>query len=160
MQRHTVTELRQDWNVTKEGGITVGDRIKDRLRELGKDVKWLHHKTGIPVSTLYEIMNGRMKSTTRLPTIAAALGLRPLWLETKDGPRLIADAEHSVKPDVMWPFSPEVIPSERWNRLTARQQQKIEEMVVGMLEAYEAGRTSPPPKSGPGNRHGQRRAAG
>lgn len=90
--RHPVTVFRQ-YDV-----VTVGDRIKERLKELKQDVKWLHCKTEIPVSSLYEIMSGRMKSTPRLLTIAAALGLRALWLEKKSGARLIKDADEARAP--------------------------------------------------------------
>lgn len=125
--------------------MTVGDRIKERLKELGQDVKWLHRKTGIPVSSLYEIMNGRMKSTPRLPTIAAALGLRALWLEKKTGPRLIEDADEVARVEGGWPFS---FPQSRWEHLEPQQRKFIEGEVERLVRAYEAARPAPGPKSG------------
>lgn len=71
----------------------IGDRIKQRLRALGQDTRWLIDTTRIPQSTVYEIINGRMHRTTRLPTLAAALGVRALWLERGVGPMLEDAAE-------------------------------------------------------------------
>jgi hypothetical protein len=129
-QRHPVTEIRQ------YSYMTVGDRIKERLSELNQDVKWLHSRTHIPVSSLYEIMNGRMKSTPRLPTIAAALGLRALWLERKTGPRLVNDTDDHPIADSQWPFR---FARSRWDQLPPPQRKKIEGVVEELLRAYEAG---------------------
>lgn len=54
-QRHSVTDVRY------KPAMSIGDRIKERLEEIGKDVRWLHKATRVPVSTLYEIINGRLQ---------------------------------------------------------------------------------------------------
>lgn len=57
-----------------------------------------------------------------------------------------------------WPFG---FDQDRWIKLLPIQRRKIEEVVERMVEAYEASRPVPTPKSGAARRAGkQRRAAG
>lgn len=138
-QRHSVTEFRQT------DGMTVGQRIQQRLKEPRKNVPWLARQTGIPATTLYDLIRGDIKSTPRLPSIAAALGLHALWLELGVGPRLLKDASPS-QPQAAheWPFS---FPRERWDRLSPAQQKRIEEVVEGMILAFESSGISSHQKS-------------
>lgn len=130
-QRHPVTDFRQT------DGMTVGERIKSELRAKGKSVKWLAQVTGIPPSTLYDLIRGDITSTPRLPTIAAALGLNALWLESGKGPKYAHEgAAQQTQIAYGWPFS---FSRDRWERLPAAQKKRIEEVVEGMILAFEAG---------------------
>lgn len=131
-QRHTVTVSRQTCN------MTLGKRIKDRLKELGRDVKWLVGQTGIPPSTLYDIMNGGMKSSTKLPLIAAKLGLRAIWLQNETGPRLVTENDGS--PDKSWRFS---FAPKRIADLRDHEFAMIDAAVKGMLDAIDKGDDAP-----------------
>jgi hypothetical protein len=84
--------------------MSLGKRIKDRLEEMGKDAKWLAKKTHIPVSTIYELTNGRMEGSTRLPAIAFHLGLHGMWLLDASGPRQTGESAKVEPADSYWPF--------------------------------------------------------
>lgn len=98
---------------------TFGNRIKARLDELHQDVMWLAKQTGMRPSTLYGIVQGAQSSSTKVVTIAAALGLEPRWLESERGPRLagqLAVAESPSRPYGMKAPKPQVreIPLVSW----------------------------------------------
>lgn len=77
---------------------TVGARVR-QIRELrGIARSELASLLGMPYSTLAEIENDRMKSSTKLHRIAEALKVRPDWLETGRGQR---DAPEAVE-DSTW----------------------------------------------------------
>lgn len=104
------------------------------MLELGRDANWLHRETKIPISTLYELMNGRQKSSTQLPAIAAKLGLRAVWLQKETGPRLLADPDAGPRPDPPWRFS---FDPKRIDRLHDKDFAVIDAAICAMLNAIE-----------------------
>lgn len=120
--------------------MTVGARIKARLEEIGKSVKWLSARTKIPVTTLYDLIRGDIASTSRLPTIAEALGVRAVWLEREGGPKLAVSTESALAPSVVedgWPFK---FDRERFDRLSPEDKHKVEGaalMVVLEIESHQ-----------------------
>jgi hypothetical protein len=133
--QHPVTEFRHD------RGMTVGARIKGRLAEIGKSVKWLSARTKIPVTTLYDLIRGDITSTPRLPTIAEALGVRAVWLERDTGPKLAVSTESALSPskpeEDPWPFK---FDRERFDRLSSDDKNKVEGaalMVILEIEGHQ-----------------------
>lgn len=64
---------------------TIGERIKQERQAQGIDRKQLSAMTKIGYSTLAELERGGMKTSTKLHTIAAALGVSVQWLATGKG---------------------------------------------------------------------------
>ena len=65
----------------------IGDRIRQEREAQRIERGDLARRTKIGYSTLAEIERGGMKSSTKLHTIATALGVSPTWLETGRGPK-------------------------------------------------------------------------
>jgi transcriptional regulator with XRE-family HTH domain len=72
-------------------GMTIGERIRSTRKEIGMGQTELGKKAGMSQSALSEVENGDSASTSKLPSIAAALGVNALWLETGKGPK------HAIK---------------------------------------------------------------
>lgn len=66
---------------------SIGQRIKSEREAQGISRTDLSKKTGIGYSTLAELENGRMQSSTRLHVIADALGVLASYLETGKEPK-------------------------------------------------------------------------
>jgi phage repressor protein C with HTH and peptisase S24 domain len=67
-------------------GMSIGSRIKEARRAAKLTQKALAQKVGMTQGTLSELETGESKSSTLLPSLAAALGVNALWLETGKGP--------------------------------------------------------------------------
>lgn len=65
--------------------MTVGARIKQAREARGLSRTQLAAAAGIPYPTLAGIENGDQSGSTRLPSLATALRVRPEWLETGKG---------------------------------------------------------------------------
>lgn len=74
------------------GAMTVGERIRARRKELGIEVEDLASKVGLAASTIYELENGRQKSTTKLHRFARELGVTVEYLETGRAFRVAEDS--------------------------------------------------------------------
>ena len=85
--------------------MSVGERIKARLQAQNKNMRWLHHRTGVPLSTLYEIRNGRLKKSTQIAVIAHALGLNALWLQRGQGGKFANGETDGKGATTDWPFA-------------------------------------------------------
>jgi phage repressor protein C with HTH and peptisase S24 domain len=79
---------------------TVGARIRREREAQGIVRADLCKRTGIGYSTLAELERGGMQTSTKLHTIADALGVATRWLETGKGPKHAADTEKGW-PDVL-----------------------------------------------------------
>jgi len=67
----------------------MGDRIAERLRELGRTQKWLAGEVGIQQPSINAIVRGKEgQSTKYVVEIAKALGVTPEWLKAGRGHRL------------------------------------------------------------------------
>lgn len=79
---------------------SIGQRIKSEREAQGISRTDLSKKTGIGYSTLAELENGRMQSSTRLHVIADALGVLASYLETgKEPKRPTAQSYHLSEGD-------------------------------------------------------------
>ena len=85
--------------------MSVGERIKARLQAQNRNMRWLHHRTSIPLSTLYEIRNGRLKKSTQIAVIAHVLGLNALWLQRGQGGKLANGETDGNGATTDWPFA-------------------------------------------------------
>lgn len=72
---------------------TLGDRIKERLKELGKSQHWLAAEIGVKQPSINAIINpkhGKSSAGTKhVVAIAEALGVKERWLQLGRGPKLI-----------------------------------------------------------------------
>ena len=66
---------------------TFGERLKAEREAQDISRQALADMTKIGYSTIAEIERGGMKSSTKTPTLAAALGVSATWLETGKGPK-------------------------------------------------------------------------
>lgn len=67
--------------------MTIGHRIKEARLAAGMTQKELGKKVGITQPTISELEGGDSAGSGYLPSIAAALGLNALWLESEKGPK-------------------------------------------------------------------------
>ncbi len=79
-QRHPITEFHK--TPCMATALTVGDRIKQARKLRGMTRPQLAAAADIKYPTLAGIENGDQASSTQIPAIAAALGVRPEWLQT------------------------------------------------------------------------------
>lgn len=73
--------------------MSLGDRLNQRLEELGWSQSLLAKRAGISQSAVNKISLDQVTETRKLGVIAQALGLRPEWLATGRGPRTLIDAD-------------------------------------------------------------------
>lgn len=81
-QQDSVTGIRDHGHMS-----TVGERVRKEREARGITRGALSQMTGVGYSTLAELENGRMQTTTKLRVIAEALGVSLSYLETGRGSR-------------------------------------------------------------------------
>lgn len=88
---HSVPEFRSN------GGMeTVGSRVRAEREAQGIDRKELAAAAGIAKTTLADLENGRMATTTALHKIADHLGISARWLESGEGAKYrVAESGYS-----------------------------------------------------------------
>lgn len=69
--------------------MSLGTRLNERLRELDLSQAELSRRAGVAQSLLSAIVRGAVAETRKLPIIAAEIGVRPEWLATGRGPKLV-----------------------------------------------------------------------
>jgi transcriptional regulator with XRE-family HTH domain len=79
VKRNSDTELDQT------SDMSIGERVRIARKEAGLTQAELSVKAGIKQPTLSELERGDSRSSTSLPSIAAALGVNAFWLETGRG---------------------------------------------------------------------------
>ncbi|MCQ4165115.1 helix-turn-helix domain-containing protein [Tahibacter harae] len=72
---------------------SIGERVRAERKLQGMSRQDLARATGMGYSTLAELENGRMRSTTKLHAIADALAVSAAWLETGRGTKRVDAAE-------------------------------------------------------------------
>jgi transcriptional regulator with XRE-family HTH domain len=87
----TIVNRNSDLSSDQNIGMTIGNRIRATRQEIGMTQTDLRKKAGMSQSALSEVERGDSASTSKLPSIAAALGVNALWLETGKGPK------HAIK---------------------------------------------------------------
>lgn len=66
---------------------TMGERIRATRKEKRWTLAELSKASGISPGSISDLEQGRQFGTTRLPDLAAALGVRPEWLQKGEGPK-------------------------------------------------------------------------
>jgi len=74
--------------------MSIGKRVREARKDAGLTQQQLAAKVGIKQSTLSELENGESAGTGYVASMAAALGVSPLWLETGKGPRKFSEVGH------------------------------------------------------------------
>lgn len=81
--------------------MSIGERIRAARKVAGMSQKALADKVGMKQPTLSELETGESAGTTYLPSIAAALGVNPLWLERGTGsPKMQEPLSASAPSDI------------------------------------------------------------
>lgn len=81
---------------------TLGERLRHAREARGWDQPELSRQSGVKVSTISEIEQGRIKRSTFAHNLATALGIRVEWLQDNDGPMpatAIAETRPSYRAD-------------------------------------------------------------
>ena len=65
----------------------MGDRIAQRLGELGESQRWLADSVGIKQPSINAIINNPDSGSKHVVRIAEALGVSPKWLADGTGPK-------------------------------------------------------------------------
>lgn len=81
VNRNSDTFLREN------AGMSIGKRVREARKDAGLTQQQLAAKVGIKQSTLSELENGDSAGTGYVATMASALGVSALWLETGKGPK-------------------------------------------------------------------------
>lgn len=68
-------------------GMSIGERVREARKDAKLTQQQLAAKVSISQSTLSELENGESAGTAFVATMAAALGVSALWLETGKGPK-------------------------------------------------------------------------
>lgn len=89
-------------------GMSIGSRIREARRAAKLTQKALAQKVGMTQGALSELETGESQSSTLLPSMAAALGVSALWLETGKGSM---QATLTGKSDPQAPFDENVRPA-------------------------------------------------
>jgi len=76
-----------DAEIYKNPDMSIGERVREARKEAKLSQKDLAAKVGISQPTLSELERGDSRGTTSIATMAAALGVNALWLETGRGPK-------------------------------------------------------------------------
>lgn len=97
-QRESITDVK-----------TIAERLKDARERAGLTQPELAARAGVSSGTIGNIESGARKSPRELLAIAAAVGVRPEWLQHGRGP-MEASGDHVAEPEGLyqarsWPFS-------------------------------------------------------
>lgn len=68
-------------------GMSVGNRLKEARREAGLTQIQLGKRVGMSQASISDLENGESAGTTNIATLAAVLGVSPLWLQEGRGPK-------------------------------------------------------------------------
>jgi transcriptional regulator with XRE-family HTH domain len=132
-QRHSVTETRYMLGVAQG----IGDRIKFWRETRNITVPELAQAAGLKPTTIYDLERGISKSTTKLHHIAKKLQINVDFLESGKGDPLtgVPQQNESAKDD--WPFT---VSRARYDRLTNREKEAIDEMITAYVSHREVAR--------------------
>jgi transcriptional regulator with XRE-family HTH domain len=68
-------------------GMSIGTRVKEARKAAKLTQEELSKRSGLKQSTISDLEVGKSQGTTYLASLAAALGVNAMWLETGRGPR-------------------------------------------------------------------------
>lgn len=108
LQRHSVTVFREGSGMPKPPDLpsfdTLGARIAYWRKRRAWDRRELAKRAKIPYSTLAGIEDEDQKTSTKIPQIAAALGLNPIYLATDKGDPETLGAPSPIDEKDSWPL--------------------------------------------------------
>lgn len=70
-------------------GMSIGARVKQARKAAKMTQIELAARTGLKQSTISDLEVGKSQGTTSVASLASAMGVSPLWLETGKGPMMI-----------------------------------------------------------------------
>ena len=118
--------------------MTLGQRILDRLKELGKNQAWLCTKIeGLEIGTLNALVQRKSKNSSFALVIAKELGVSLEWLVTGQGNKE-TNGRRASPPETQesalsdWPFAR--ISKDRFMSLSETQRAFIEGAVLVMVD--------------------------
>lgn len=80
-------------------GMTISKRIRQARKLAGMTQMDLAAKSGLKQSTISDLEVGKSQGSTSVASLAQAMGVNPLWLESGKGPMTInGDAEPGINP--------------------------------------------------------------
>lgn len=82
-----IVNRNSDTNIANNYVMSIGERVRKARKEKELTQDQLASKVGVRQSTISELEKGDSTSTTYIASIAAALGVSALWLETGKGPQ-------------------------------------------------------------------------
>jgi phage repressor protein C with HTH and peptisase S24 domain len=78
-------------------GLEIRDRLETLLKTLGLKPLEFAQKTGVPKSTVYNILNGAsIPSTATLNLISKTFNVNPEWLKTGNGEMFLKNEEEDI----------------------------------------------------------------
>ncbi|MGK5024609.1 XRE family transcriptional regulator [Janthinobacterium sp. RB2R34] len=86
-----------DANARQNIGMSIGSRIREARKNAGLTQKQLCSKVGMSQGALSELETGASIGTTNIATLAHALGVSALWLETGRGDSNLANSPAELR---------------------------------------------------------------
>ncbi len=125
--------------------MTIAERTKIARERIGLKQDELAKKAGVSQGTIANIEGGFRKRPREIVSIAKALGVDPVWLESGSVDRIYAPANQSnglvVNEDRQaydWPFK--TISKPQWESIPKHKRDVIEEQVRGMVASAAIGK--------------------
>jgi len=120
--------------------MTIAERTKIARERIGLKQDELAKKAGVSQGTIANIESGFRKRPREIVSIAKALGVDPLWLESGSADRAygktIEDTKLVVNEDRAaydWPFN--TVTRQQWESIPKHKRDVLEEQVRGMVES-------------------------
>jgi transcriptional regulator with XRE-family HTH domain len=123
----------------------IGERIKERRRELRLSVRDLAEKVGIAPSTLYGIERGDQSRSTRLHVLCKVLGLNLEWVDSGQGLRLVDEDARAeprgavAKPGRSLPIKAALEVAAAWERIADPTLRSVTRILIESLAEPECG---------------------
>ena len=125
--------------------MTIAERTKIARERIGLKQDELAKKAGVSQGTIANIEGGFRKRPREIVSIAKALGVDPLWLESGSVERIYAppneakglmanEEQHAYD----WPFKTVTMP--QWESIPKHKRDVIEEQVRGMVASAAIGK--------------------
>ena len=125
--------------------MTIAERTKIARERIGLKQDELAKKAGVSQGTIANIEGGFRKRPREIVSIAKALGVDPLWLESGSVERIYAppneakglmanEEQHAYD----WPFKTVTMP--QWESIPKHKRDVIEEQVRGMVASTAIGK--------------------